>query len=58
MLRGGETLTALHHIWWNFVASSKEKIDVAKKVWAAADWQHSRHKLPPTDNDEYIPLPD
>ena len=30
MLLGGETLGGPRYIWWNFVASSKEKIDAAK----------------------------
>ncbi len=40
------------HIWWNFVSSSKERIEQAK-----ADWQAGRFALPPTDQDEFTPLP-
>jgi redox-sensitive bicupin YhaK (pirin superfamily) len=57
ILLGGATLGGPRHIWWNFVASSKEKIDDAKAAWANGDWQHGRFKLPPDDNEEFIPLP-
>lgn len=57
MLLGGETLNGPRHIWWNFVASSKEKIDVAKEVWGKGDWAHGRFQLPPGDDAEFIPLP-
>jgi len=58
MILGGETLNGPRHIWWNFVASSREKIDAAKEAWAAGDWAHGRFQLPPGDTDEFIPLPD
>lgn len=54
---GGETLNGPRHIWWNFVASSREKIEAAKEAWREGDWEHGRFQLPPTDKDEYIPLP-
>jgi len=57
MLLGGETMGP-RHIWWNFVASSKEKIDEAKEAWREGDWQNGRFQLPPNDNAEFIPLPD
>jgi redox-sensitive bicupin YhaK (pirin superfamily) len=57
MLLGGETLNGPRYISWNFVASSKEKIDAAKEAWAAGDWEHGRFNLPPGDSDEFIPLP-
>jgi len=40
-------------IWWNFVASSQERLDQAK-----ADWKAGRFALPPHDRDEFIPLPE
>jgi hypothetical protein len=40
-------------IEWNFVSSSKERIEQAK-----ADWRAGRMKLPDLDQDEFIPLPD
>ena len=49
MLLGGETLNGPRYIWWNFVASSKEKIDAAKQAWAQGDWEHGRFRLPPGD---------
>lgn len=57
MLLGGETLEGPRYLWWNFVASSQERIDVAKEAWRAEDWQNGRFQLPPDDNQEHIPLP-
>lgn len=57
MLLGGETFSGPRYIWWNFVASSREKIEAAKEAWRAGDWQHGRFQLPPDDKDEFIPLP-
>jgi redox-sensitive bicupin YhaK (pirin superfamily) len=58
MLLGGETLNGPRYIWWNFVASSEEKIDAAREAWREGDWQHGRFHLPPDDKDEFIPAPD
>jgi redox-sensitive bicupin YhaK (pirin superfamily) len=52
MLLGGEPLGE-RFIWWNFVSSRKERIEQAK-----ADWKEGRIILPPTDNREFIPLPE
>jgi redox-sensitive bicupin YhaK (pirin superfamily) len=52
MLLGGEPLGE-RFIWWNFVSSRKERIEQAK-----ADWKEGRIILPPTDNEEFIPLPE
>ncbi|GIT92415.1 hypothetical protein JANAI62_28730 [Jannaschia pagri] len=57
MLLGGDTLNGPRHIWWNFVASSRDKIDAAKEAWRAGDWAHGRFQLPPGDDGEHIPLP-
>jgi redox-sensitive bicupin YhaK (pirin superfamily) len=57
MILGGETLNGPRYIWWNFVASSRERIEAAKAAWAAGDWEHGRFQLPPDDNTEHIPLP-
>lgn len=57
MLLGGETMGGPRYIWWNFVASSQDKIDAAKEAWRAGDWTHGRFKLPPGDDREFIPLP-
>lgn len=52
MLLGGEPVGP-RFIDWNFVSSSKERIEQAK-----ADWRAGRMKLPDLDNKEFIPLPD
>ncbi len=52
MLLGGEPLGE-RFIEWNFVSSSKERIEQAK-----ADWRAGRMKLPDLDHDEFIPLPE
>ncbi|NBE08448.1 pirin family protein [Paragemmobacter ruber] len=57
MLLGGATMDGPRHIWWNFVASSKERIDAAKEAWRAGDWAHGRFRLPPGDDAEFIPAP-
>ena len=58
MLLGGETLDGPRYIWWNFVASSRERIEAAKEAWREGDWAHGRFHLPPGDDQEFIPLPD
>lgn len=58
MALGGETLNGPRHIWWNFVASSRERIDEAKRQWRAERWGQGLFDLPPTDRAEHIPLPE
>jgi hypothetical protein len=58
MLLGGATMDGPRFIWWNFVASSRERIDAAREAWRAGDWQHGRFRLPPGDDAEFIPAPD
>lgn len=58
MLLGGATLEGPRHIWWNFVASSRDRIEAAKEAWRAGDWAHGRFQLPPGDDAEFIPAPD
>ena len=58
MLLGGATMDGPRHIWWNFVASSRERIDAAREAWRAGDWMHGRFRLPPDDDSEFIPAPD
>lgn len=58
MLLGGATLEGSRYIWWNFVASSQDRIDAAKEAWRAGDWAHGRFQLPPGDDREFIPLPE
>ena len=52
MLLGGEPLGE-RFLFWNFVSSSKGRIEEAK-----ADWAAGRIKLPDLDHDEFIPLPE
>ncbi|MEZ5823350.1 MAG: pirin family protein [Geminicoccaceae bacterium] len=58
MLLGGETLNGPRYIWWNFVASSIERLEQAKEDWRAGKWDDGRFALPPDDREEFIPLPD
>ncbi|MBL1422393.1 MAG: pirin family protein [Alphaproteobacteria bacterium] len=61
ILLGGATMNEKRYIWWNFVSSSREKIQQAKKDWAdgAADnWQSGMFKLPQDDDQEYVKLPE
>ncbi|MBV2359585.1 pirin family protein [Thalassococcus sp. CAU 1522] len=56
MALGGETLNGPRYIWWNFVSSSKDRIEEAKEAWKRADWDHGPFRLPPGDADEFIPI--
>lgn len=58
MLLGGATLGGPRFIWWNFVASSRERIEAAKDDWRRGAWGDGRFDLPAGDRDEFIPLPD
>ena len=52
MLLGGEPLDGKRHIWWNFVSSSRERIEQAKEDWKAG-------RFPPVPEEtELIPLPE
>ncbi|ALG90618.1 MULTISPECIES: pirin family protein [Actibacterium] len=57
LLLGGATLEGPRYIWWNFVASSKERIEAAKEAWRQEDWAHGRFRLPPGDDTAFVPLP-
>jgi redox-sensitive bicupin YhaK (pirin superfamily) len=56
MMLGGETLNGPRYIFWNFVASSKEKLEAAKAAWKEADFENGPFKLPPDDDQEFIAL--
>jgi redox-sensitive bicupin YhaK (pirin superfamily) len=57
MLLGGKSLGE-RHIFWNFVSSTKEKIEEAKLEWAQGPGDStSRFPKIPGDDAEYIPLP-
>lgn len=58
MILGGATFNGPRYIWWNFVASSRERIELAKEEWRAANWGAGRFDLPVDDREEHIPLPD
>jgi len=52
ILLGGATMDGPRHIWWNFVSSSKERIEAAKN-----DWKLGRFDKVFGDEEEFIPLP-
>ena len=52
MLLGGAALDGPRHIWWNFVSSSKDRIERAKQ-----EWEDGTFGTIPGDDKEFIPLP-
>jgi redox-sensitive bicupin YhaK (pirin superfamily) len=50
---GGDPLDGPRHIYWNFVSSSRERIEEAKRAW-----REGRFPKVPGDEIESIPLPD
>lgn len=53
MLLGGEAFATPRHVWWNFVSSSRDRINQAKH-----DWKDGRFAKVPGDDKEFIPLPE
>ena len=53
MLFGGASLGSKRFIWWNFVSSSRERIEQAKE-----EWKTGRFDIVPGDEEEFIPLPE
>ena len=53
MLFGGAALGSKRYIWWNFVSSSKERIEQAKE-----EWRTGRFDIVPGDEEEFVPLPE
>jgi redox-sensitive bicupin YhaK (pirin superfamily) len=53
MLLGGSPLDGPRHIWWNFVSSSRERIERAKQ-----EWKDGAFGTIPGDDQEFIPLPE
>jgi redox-sensitive bicupin YhaK (pirin superfamily) len=51
MLLGGERFATPRYIWWNFVASSLDRIELAKNRWL------NREFAPVPGETEFIPLP-
>ncbi len=52
LLLGGQPMDGPRHIWWNFVSSSRERIEQAKE-----DWAQRRFDTVPGDEIDFIPLP-
>lgn len=52
MLMGGQAFSTPRHVFWNFVSSSRDRINQAKE-----DWKAMRFPLVPGDDEEFIPLP-
>ncbi len=50
---GGSALPEPRYLWWNFIASSKDRIEQAK-----ADWRDGKFGKIPGDDKEFIPLPE
>ena len=53
VLIGGAPIDGKRHIWWNFVSSSKDRIEQAKR-----DWREGRFPNVAGDEVEFIPLPE
>lgn len=53
MLFGGAVMASKRYIWWNFVSSSKERIEMAKE-----EWRTGRFDIVPGDEEEFVPLPE
>jgi hypothetical protein len=52
MLAGGDAFATPRHVWWNFVSSSRERIQEAKRAWMAREFP-----VVPGDEIEWIPIP-
>jgi redox-sensitive bicupin YhaK (pirin superfamily) len=52
LLLGGEPMDGPRYIWWNFVSSSRERIEEAKENWA-----QRKFDIVPGDENDFIPLP-
>jgi redox-sensitive bicupin YhaK (pirin superfamily) len=53
MLMGGQAFTTRRYVFWNFVSSSRDRINQAKD-----DWKAMRFPLVPGDDEEFIPIPE
>ena len=53
ILLGGAPLPEPRYMWWNFVSSSKDRIEQAK-----ADWKAGSFGKIPEDDKEFVPLPE
>jgi redox-sensitive bicupin YhaK (pirin superfamily) len=53
MLMGGQAFATRRYVFWNFVSSSRDRINQAKE-----DWKALRFALVPGDDQEFISLPE
>ncbi|WP_375422349.1 pirin family protein [uncultured Sphingomonas sp.] len=53
MLCGGDAFATPRHVWWNFVSSSRDRINEAKRAWMAGNFPRV-----PGDEQEWIPIPE
>jgi hypothetical protein len=53
MLMGGAAFATRRYVFWNFVSSSRDRINQAKE-----DWKALRFPPIPGDDQEFIPLPE
>ncbi|MBV9528898.1 pirin family protein, partial [Sphingomonas sp.] len=53
MLLGGEAFATRRFVYWNFVSSSRDRINQAKD-----DWKAMRFPTVPGDDQEFIPFPE
>jgi hypothetical protein len=53
MVCGGDAFATKRHVWWNFVSSSRERINEAKRLWKAGGFPAI-----PGDDQEWIPIPE
>jgi redox-sensitive bicupin YhaK (pirin superfamily) len=53
MLLGGQSFATRRYVFWNFVSSSRDRINQAKE-----DWKAQRFGPIPGDDQEFIPLPE
>jgi redox-sensitive bicupin YhaK (pirin superfamily) len=52
MLAGGDAFETPRHVWWNFVSSSRDRIQEARRAWTAGEFPRV-----PGDEKEWIPIP-
>lgn len=53
MLCGGDAFATPRHVWWNFVSSSRDRIQEARRAWTAGSFARV-----PGDEKEWIPIPE
>jgi hypothetical protein len=53
VLIGGDRLDGPRYMFWNFISSSRERLEQAR-----ADWREGRFPKTPGDDVEFVPLPE